>query len=382
MNAAPTALESEPETRSLRTAVASRRRRRRIVMTVTVVMIVVSGTGYYTATAGHGGGKTKTPSSVTTGMATVTRGTLTARTSVSGTLTYAGSYQAVNQAPGVITGLPKLGQVVRQGQVLYRVNGKPVVFFKGRKTPMYRDLKRDMTGLDVQELNAALVASGYDVDGSISSDSDTYTAATVAAVKRLQYDLDVKQTGKLGKGDVVFVGAAKIRITGLQVKLGGQAQPGAAIITGSSTQRQVNVDVDASLQDKLKEGQKVTITLPNGSSAKGSVASVGTVVKKAPSGRSTVSVAITPGDSKATGDLDQAPVGVSITTESVDGALMVPVNALLALLGGGYGIEVVGADGSHHLMPVTLGLFDGTAGTVQITGKGVVPGQKVVVPTS
>ncbi|WP_233616474.1 HlyD family efflux transporter periplasmic adaptor subunit [Actinomadura harenae] len=351
-------------------------------MTVTVVMIVVSGTGYYTATAGHGGGKTKTPSSVTTGMATVTRGTLTARTSVSGTLTYAGSYQAVNQAPGVITGLPKLGQVVRQGQVLYRVNGKPVVFFKGRKTPMYRDLKRDMTGLDVQELNAALVASGYDVDGSISSDSDTYTAATVAAVKRLQYDLDVKQTGKLGKGDVVFVGAAKIRITGLQVKLGGQAQPGAAIITGSSTQRQVNVDVDASLQDKLKEGQKVTITLPNGSSAKGSVASVGTVVKKAPSGRSTVSVAITPGDSKATGDLDQAPVGVSITTESVDGALMVPVNALLALLGGGYGIEVVGADGSHHLMPVTLGLFDGTAGTVQITGKGVVPGQKVVVPTS
>ncbi|MEV5569798.1 hypothetical protein AB0L06_07105 [Spirillospora sp. NPDC052269] len=345
-------------------------------------MITASGAGYCTATAGHGGGTAGAPASVTTGMATVTRGTLTARTSVSGTLAYAGSYQAVNQASGVITGLPRLGQGVRQGQMLYRVDGRPVMFLKGRRTPMYRDLKRDMTGLDVQELNAALATSGYDVDGGLSAGSDTYTAATAAAVRSLQDDLGVKRTGTLAKGDAVFVGAAEIRITALQVKLGGRAQPGAAILTASSTRRQVGVDVDASLQDKLKEGQKVMITLPNGSSVKDSVSSVGTVVRKAPGGRSTVSVTVTPGDSKATGDLDQAPVGVSITTESVSGALMVPVNALLALLGGGHGIEVVGADGSHHLMPVTLGLFDGTAGTVQITGKGIVPGQKVVVPTS
>ncbi|MCP2343540.1 HlyD family efflux transporter periplasmic adaptor subunit [Actinomadura rupiterrae] len=381
MNAAPTALESEPESRSLRTAMATRRRRRRAVVTVTVVVVIVGGAGYVTATSG-GGGKAKAPAAISTGTATVTRGTLTARTSVSGTLTYGGSYQAVNQASGIVTALPKLGQIVRQGQVLYKVNGKPVVFFKGKSTPMYRDLKKDMTGPDVAELNTALVAAGYDSGGDISSDSSTYTSATAAAVKNLQDDLDVKQTGKLAKGDIVFIGASKIRITALQFHLGGPAQPGAVVLTGSSTERQVNVDVDASLQEKLKEGQKVTITLPNGSSVNGSVSSVGTVVKKSQSGRSTISVTIAPGDSKATGNLDQAPVGVSITTESVDGALMVPVNALLALLGGGYGIEVVSADGTHHLMPVELGLFDDTAGTVQITGKGIVPGQKVVVPTS
>ncbi|WP_051468839.1 peptidoglycan-binding protein [Actinomadura oligospora] len=380
-NVAPAALESEPETRSLRTALAARRRRKRIVVTVTVVLIVASGAGYYTVTAGHGG-EHQPPASVTTGMATVTRGTLTARTSVSGTLTYAGGYQAVNQASGVITGLPRLGRVVRQGQVLYRVDGRPVVFFKGGRTPMYRDLRPGVTGPDVQELNAALAASGYDADGSIPTGSDTYTAATAAAVRNLQDALDVRRTGRLAKGEVVFVGAAKIRITGLAVKLGGRAPEGGVVLTGSSTRRQVNVDVDASLQGRLKEGQKVVITLPDGSSVGGSVASVGTVVKKAPGGRSTVPVTVTPGGSRATGALDQAPVGVSITTESVEGALMVPVNALLALLGGGYGVEVVDAGGSHHLMPVTLGLFDDTAGTVQITGKGIVPGQQVVVPIS
>ncbi|RFU41030.1 efflux RND transporter periplasmic adaptor subunit [Actinomadura logoneensis] len=383
MNAAPTALESEPETRSPRTAAAIRRRRRRIVTTVvvvTVVTVVVGGAGYYMAE--DGGGRSKPPTTVPTGTATVTRGTLTARTSVSGTLTYAGGYQAVNQASGVITGLPRLGQVVRQGQVLYRVNGRPVVFLKGLDTPMYRDLRKGMSGPDVRELNAALAASGHDVHGTLSSDSDTYTEATAAAVKSLQDALDVKQTGRLGKGDVVFIGVTRIRVTALQARLGGPAQPGGVVLTGSSTRRQVNVDVDASLQERLKEGQKVVITLPSGADVKGSVSSVGTVVKKGQGGRSTVSVAITPADSKATGGLDRAPVGVSITTESVEGALMVPVNALLALLGGGYGIEVVDADGSHHLVPVTLGLFDDTAGNVQITGKGVVPGQKVVVPTS
>jgi hypothetical protein len=61
---------------------------------------------------------------------------------------------------------------------------------------------------------------------------------------------------------------------------------------------------------------------------------------------------------------------------------MVPVNALLALLGGGYGVEVVDASGVHKLTPVELGLFDDTAGTVQITGNALAAGQKVVVPTT
>ena len=57
-----------------------------------------------------------------------------------------------------------------------------------------------------------------------------------------------------------------------------------------------------------------------------------------------------------------------------------PVDALLAQAGGGYAVEVVGADGIHRLVPVTLGLFDDADGLVQVTGTGLAAGQQVVVP--
>jgi hypothetical protein len=84
----------------------------------------------------------------------------------------------------------------------------------------------------------------------------------------------------------------------------------------------------------------------------------------------------------AAGRLDQAPVQVSITTSSVDNALVVPVNALLALAGGGYAVEVVGAGGVHRLVTVDLGLFDDAEGLVQVSGTGVHAGQQIVVPST
>jgi hypothetical protein len=82
---------------------------------------------------------------------------------------------------------------------------------------------------------------------------------------------------------------------------------------------------------------------------------------------------------RAIGHLDEAPVSVSITTASVQGALVVPVDSLLALAGGGYAIEVV-EGGVHRLEAVTLGLFDDAEGLVQVSGQDVKAGQRVVVP--
>jgi hypothetical protein len=56
------------------------------------------------------------------------------------------------------------------------------------------------------------------------------------------------------------------------------------------------------------------------------------------------------------------------------------VDALLALAGGGYAVEAVGAGGVHHLVGVTLGLFDDADGLVQVSGPGIFAGQQVVVP--
>ena len=72
---------------------------------------------------------------------------------------------------------------------------------------------------------------------------------------------------------------------------------------------------------------------------------------------------------------------VTITTGSVQGALIVPVDALLAQAGGSYAVQVVGADGIDHLVTVTLGLFDDADGLVQVSGSGLQAGQKVTVPT-
>jgi multidrug efflux pump subunit AcrA (membrane-fusion protein) len=75
-------------------------------------------------------------------------------------------------------------------------------------------------------------------------------------------------------------------------------------------------------------------------------------------------------------------VQVTITTASVQNALVVPVAALLAQAGGGYAVEVVGPAGIDHLVPVSLGLFDDADGLVQVIGSGLAAGQQVVVPST
>jgi hypothetical protein len=321
-----------------------------------------------------------------TSTATITRRSLSARTSVDGTLGYAGGYTVLGQAHGTITAVPAVGQVIRQGQVLYRVDGQPVVLLYG-STPAYRALAEgahasDVTGADVAQLNRDLVALGYASSSELDPSSDEFGWATKAAIEKLQDHLGVEQTGQLALGQVVFLPTAA-RVTTVSATIGGQA--GGPVLTATSVTRQVTVNLDAAQQSQVKVGDKVTITLPNGQTTPGRVTSVGKVATTPVGGSDstpTVEVHITPTDAAATGTLDKAPVQVAIITDTVRDALVVPVNALLALAGGGYGVEVVAADGVHRLLPVTVGLFDDTAGLVQVSGAGLAAGQRVVVPAS
>jgi membrane fusion protein, multidrug efflux system len=58
--------------------------------------------------------------------------------------------------------------------------------------------------------------------------------------------------------------------------------------------------------------------------------------------------------------------------------LAVPVNALLALAGGGYGVEVVTGKTSH-LVGVITGLYSDTL--VRVSGPGITAGTQVEVPS-
>jgi hypothetical protein len=346
----------------------------------------------------------------------VEKGELSAMVSVDGTLTYRAQsdgspYSVINVATGTYTELPVPGQVISQGQVLYRVNDSPVVLLYG-STPAYRTLSAEETGADVAELNADLVALGYATAAQLSATSSFFGSATATAVEKLQAALGVAQNGTLTLGQAVFEPTA-VRVTSRSAQLGGNTQTGQTVMQATSNTRQVQVALDASQQTDVAVGDKVTITLPNNQTTPGVVSSVGTVAtclsSSGPGGSSsssaargtdtcssgssggsttpgsttpTITMDVTPSDPAATGTWDQAPIRVTITTASVPSALSVPVTALLAQSGGGYAVEVFGAGGTNHLVPVSLGLFDDADGLVQVTGSGLAAGQKVVVPAT
>jgi len=366
----------------------SSRTRWRALLAVLTAVVLVAATVVVAVRAGESknGG---TANAAGTSVDTIQTQTLESQQEVDGTLGYAGNYSVFNHASGTITVLPAVGQTVSQGEALYQVDGSSVALLYGA-TPAYRSLSLGESGADVAELNADLIALR---DGSSAQlSSRTFSHATAGALKKLQGSLGVSETGSLAFGAVVFLPGAA-RISSVNATVGAPAAPGQQVLLATSTTRQVSVELDATQQSDVAIGGPVTITLPNRQTTPGTVSSVGTVATSAPAGSGngqsssggsatpTIQVLITPTDPAATGSLDAAPVQVAITTASVKDALVVPVTALLAT-SDGYALEVVSANGQHHLEKVTLGLFDDAAGLVQVFGSGVQAGQQVVIASS
>ena len=397
--------------------VTGHRRRRRGWVVVVVVVVVLAGAGVGGADAAGVFSAAKPAGSsnaYATSTFTVRRGSLTEQTQEDATLGSAGSYTVV--VPGssssggggsssggsgaqTFTSLPQAGQIIRQGQVLYEINESPVVLLYG-SVPAYRDLSEGMTGGDVRELNADLVKLGYATAGALGPVSgwDYFSSETAYALGLLQSHLGLTETGSLPLGQAVFLPSA-IQVTGLGTGAvpGGSAAAGSVVLTASSLTPVVTIDLDASLQTEVAVGNKVSITLPDGSATPGVISQISTVASSSSSSSSsssgngngngngsgsgsaaTITVLVSLTDPSAAGHLNQAPVEVTITTGSVSNVLIVPVDALLAQPGGGYAVEVTGP-GGHHLVAVTPGIFDDAAGTVQVTGN-LTPGQHVVVP--
>jgi hypothetical protein len=327
--------------------------------------------------------------------ATVTRRDLTATTPVTATLGYAGSYTVTGRGGGTLTWLPSAGQVIRQGQALYRVdNGSPVVLLYGA-VPDWRPLSVGDTGADVSQLNHDLVRLGYAGSADISALGwDYYSWETRYGVQQMEEHLGVSSPpGSLPLGQVVFEPGA-LRVSQVTGSLGNPA--GGPVLDATSTRHVVAISLDASQQAEVKTGDKVTVTLPDGRTTPGTVSWVGQVATSSggsgdnggSDSTATIPVTVTLTHPAVAGTLDQAPVTVGVTTGSVKNALAVPVGALLAQVnaegeaGGGYAVEVVGAGNTRHLVPVRVGpVFDDADGLVQVSG-ALRPGQRVVVPVT
>jgi peptidoglycan hydrolase-like protein with peptidoglycan-binding domain len=394
---------------------ASSRRRVRAGLLAGVLVVVVAGGGWAVARGGLlGRSAAATPTAeVPTGTATVARTDVVERQQVAGTLGYGDSVTVVGQSQdgggspgaggggqaqdGIVTRVPAVGAVVGRGQTLFEVDGHPVPLWYGAR-PAWRAFGLGMTnGQDVRQLEANLVALGFDPDRAITVDRH-YSWATVAAVKRWQQASGRARTGAVPLGQVVFL-PGPIRVATVTATVGAPLPAGTAILSATSTRPLITVALDPAMQQQVRRGDRVEVTLPDGKTTRGTVANVGRVATQSStgsgqeggqdpsqsgnsnsSGQATVQVTVRLANPRAAGGLDQAPVQVAITTATVHNALVVPVNALLALSGGGYAVEVVNADGTHRLVSVSPGLFDDAAELVQVTGSGLAAGQHVVVP--
>jgi Putative peptidoglycan binding domain len=330
---------------------------------------------------------------------------------------------AVN--PGTAyTWLPAAGAVIRQDQRVYAVSGVPVPLLYG-SVAAYRAFYVGMSdGGDVAELTRDLIALGY---GSGLAQSDHYSAATAAAVDRWQQALGLPMTGEILLGEVVFE-PGPIRVTsvtpavGASVGGGGGSGAGAGgggggggVLTATGITQVVTVDLPVTQEYLVKAGEAVSVVLPDGTSTvRGRVKSVGSVATCPGGGGTgtaiggntgstgggggqspcssagsnggggsnsspTVAVTITLHHTPGGAGEDQAPVNVNITSQRASNVLAVPVNALLALAGGGFGVQVVTGH-SSHLVGVTTGLYGNTL--VQVSGPGITAGTRVEVPSS
>jgi peptidoglycan hydrolase-like protein with peptidoglycan-binding domain len=352
-------------------------RRGRGVVAVGVSAAVLATTGVVAAARLSDAPAAAAPSTATTvATAKVTRQDLSVRTDVDGILGYAGSRSVLNQLAGTVTHLPAEGSVVERGQSLYSVDNQPVLLFYG-DVPAWRAMSQGSEGPDVAQLEANLVALGFASESELSVD-DNFTAATTAAVKRWQKATGLDQTGTVELGRVVFLSDAT-RVATVKTERGAPAAPGAPVFTGTSTARVVQVDLDAAKQSLAHVGDKVDIKLPSSATTTGTIASIGSAAQTRGQGESAkqvVVVTVSLDDPGATGTLDQAPVRVGITSDSRTGVLTVPVNALLALAEGGYGVRAA----TGELIPVKTGLF--ARSRVEVSGDGLHEGMDVEVPAT
>jgi hypothetical protein len=398
-------------------AASSRRRVRAALLAATLIVVVVAGGGWVVARGNPlGRSAAATTTEVPTGTAAVTRTDVVERQQVAGTLSYGDSFTVVGQTQGgdaggsggagaggqaqaqiqggILTRVPAVGAVIGRGQGLYEVDGHPVPLWYGAR-PAWRAFQLGMPdGPDVRQLEANLVALGFDPNRAMTAD-DHFSWATAAAVKRWQQGIGRAQTGAVALGQVVFL-AGPIRVTTVAATVGAPLGSGTAVLTATWTRPVVSVALDPALQQLVHRGDRVQVVLPNGDSLPGRVVGVGRVATQPDTGQdqsqgdngngngagqATVPVTVVLANPRTAANWDQAPVQVAITTQADKGVLAVPISALLARPGGGYAVQVV-QGGARRLVAVRTGLFDDTGGLVEIAGAGLAEGTRVEVPAS
>ncbi|MFB7277881.1 peptidoglycan-binding protein [Streptomyces hydrogenans] len=368
-----------------RSAPQGRRRRQRKVVVPLVLTAAITGVAVLGVTRPWerpASGTGKPP--VEFGTVAVQRGSLSSGIQIAGTLGYDEPTPVVAAGRGTVTALPSVGTVIEPGGTLYEADGRAVVLMRGSR-PLWRDLGPGAgDGPDVEQLKRNLVDLGH-ADGLGLAVDEKFTKGTETAVKRWQKSLGVKQTGTVALGSVVMLPQVSVRVQQLGVQLGAPLGTG-SVMTVSSTGLVALVRPADNQLSRFKPDGKVEVRLSDGGTVTGRVRSLirggsggqgegdggGGAGGEQP--KTTVTIALD--SQRQARKMGPSSVTVTVVGDSVSGALIVPVTALLALDGGGYGVKVVDGTGTR-LVEVRLGLI--ADAQAQISG-GVEPGTQVVVP--
>ena len=174
---------------------------------------------------------------------------------------------------GVVTGVTPVGTSVGQGDCPFDLDLQPTVLLHG-DVPAFRDLSVDADpGTDVTQLEQALVDLGF---GDGLTVDDEFTDATAEAVAAREEALGrTNPDGVVTLGDVIFA-PASLRIADVAAERGTQVQSGAEVVQVTATTKVVTLQLTVDQVANVEAGTPVTITLPDGTEAAGTIADVAT----------------------------------------------------------------------------------------------------------
>ena len=234
-------------------------------------------------------------------------------------------------------------------------------------------------GTDILQLEKALLALQYDAGGKLEVDG-VFTLESIAAIIEFQNAGALEVDGIIDLGEVVFLPGAA-RVTDQLTTEGNVIGAGSNVLDISFSPKVVRMDLPSDEQGLLIVGSEVVVELPDQSKVPASVISVSNTAE-APingPGLATFDVVIELTDSQLALGLDEAPVEVIVVSDSVVDVMAVPVSALVALLEGGYAVELDTGSGTRRYVGVETGFF-GEDGMIEIVSPELEPGDRVVIP--
>lgn len=234
---------------------------------------------------------------------------------------------------------------------------------------MYRSLGFGSEGADVEQLQRYLQTTGYlSEDATIDGE---FGGGTRTAVKAWQRDHGLKETGRIDSTQLLFVPYQSMRVASVP-RVGDFVSGGVLEVTEADLF--VTLDVSARKKSVFEGEPRIEVETADGAGHQAAIESITAQQASDGFGGQSYRVRL-----KLVDETSQQPgeTKVEVIDILATDALAVPARALVALVEGGYALEVVQPDGTTTYVAVAIGEF--ADGWVEIDGT-VAEGASVVVP--